>query len=185
MLHLLDNDVFFYILIPASHVCVTVGETEWGTARGLFTFTAVAGAGAGTTDGLWVTAQDHRVLVLCESESRSVVSNSLWPHGPYSSWNSPGQNTGVGSLSLLQGIFPTQRLNPGLPHCRQILYQLTHQGSPRILEWVAYPFSRRSSQPRNQTRVSCTARGFFTNWAQGSLTCSLWMTYKPYSKGVV
>ena len=64
------------------------------------------------------------------------------------------QNTGVGSLSLLQGIFPTQRLNPGLPHCRQILYQLTHQGSPRILEWVAYPFSRRSSRPRNQTRVS-------------------------------
>ena len=43
-------------------------------------------------------------------------------------WNSPGQNTGVGSLSLLQGIFPTQGLNPGLPHCRQILYQLSHKG---------------------------------------------------------
>ena len=43
---------------------------------------------------------------------------------PYSSWNSLGQNTGVGSLSLLQGIFPTQGSNPGLPHCRQILYQL-------------------------------------------------------------
>ena len=57
------------------------------------------------------------------------------------SWNSPGQNTGVGSLSLLQGIFPTQGLNPGLPHCRWILYQLSHQGSPRILECVAYPFS--------------------------------------------
>ena len=48
-------------------------------------------------------------------------------------WNSPGQNTGVGSCSLLQGIFPTQGLNPGLPHCRQILYQLRHQGSRRIL----------------------------------------------------
>ena len=60
-----------------------------------------------------------------------------------------GQNTGVGSLSLLQGIFPTQGSNPGLPHCRQILYQLSHKGSPRILEWVAYPFSSRSSQPRN------------------------------------
>ena len=47
----------------------------------------------------------------------------------YSLWNSPGQNTGVGSLSLLQGIFPTQGLNPGLPHCRRILYQLSHQGS--------------------------------------------------------
>ena len=74
-------------------------------------------------------------------------------------------NTGAGSLSLLQGIFPTQGLNPGLPHCRQILYQLSHQGSPRILEWVAYPFSSRSSQPRNQTRVSCIAGWFFTNWA--------------------
>jgi len=54
-----------------------------------------------------------------------------------SPWNSPGQNTGVGSLSLLQGIFPTQGSNPGLPHCRWILYQLSHKGSPRILEWVA------------------------------------------------
>ena len=53
-------------------------------------------------------------------------------------WNSPGQNTGVGSLSLFQGIFPTQGLNPGLSHCRQILYKLSHQGSPRTLEWVAY-----------------------------------------------
>ena len=52
-----------------------------------------------------------------------------------------GQNTGVGSLSLLQGIFPTQESNSGLPHCRQILYQLSHKGSPRILEWVAYAVS--------------------------------------------
>ena len=65
-----------------------------------------------------------------ESESCSVMSNSLWPHGLYSPWNSPGQNTGVGSLSLLQGIFPTQGSNPGLPHCRRILYQLSHKGSP-------------------------------------------------------
>ena len=53
--------------------------------------------------------------------------------------------TGVGSLSLLQGIFPTQGLNPGLPHCRRILYPLSHQGSLRILEWVAHPFSRGTS----------------------------------------
>ena len=96
------------------------------------------------------------------SEGRSVVSHSLWPHGPYSPWNSPGQNTGVGSLSLLQGIFPTQGLNPDLPCCRRIL---SHQGSPRILEWVAYPFSNGSSQTRNWTRVFCIAGGFFTNWA--------------------
>ena len=99
-----------------------------------------------------------------ESDSRSVVSNSLWPHELHSPWNSPGQNTGVDSLFLLQGIFPTQGSNPGLPHCRVFLYQLSHKGSPRLLEWVAYPFSSGSSWPRNQTRVSCMAGGFFTNW---------------------
>ena len=82
-----------------------------------------------------------------------------------SPWNSLGQNTGVDSPSLLQGIFPTQGLNPGLLHCRKILYQLSHEGSPRILEWVAYPFSSGFSQPRNQIGVSCTADRFFTNWA--------------------
>ena len=56
--------------------------------------------------------------------------------------DSPDKNTGVGCHALLQGIFPTQGSNPGLPHCRQILYHLSHQGSPRTLEWVAYPFSR-------------------------------------------
>ena len=96
----------------------------------------------------------------CYYESRSVMSDSLWPL-----WNSPGQNTGVGSPSLLQRIFPTQGLNPGLPHCRQILYQLSHKESPRILQWVTYPFSSGSSQPRNRTGVFCIAGGFFTNWA--------------------
>ena len=119
--------------------------------------------------------------------------------------NSPGQNTGVGSLSLLQGIFPTQGLNPGLPQCRRILFclfvyfliapfrtlgwapscpgialalavdlsstcreilhQLSHKGSPGILESVAYPFSSGSSRPRNPTGASCIAGGFFTNCA--------------------
>ena len=65
-----------------------------------------------------------------ESESCSVMSNSLQPHGLCSPWNSPGQNTGVGTLSLLQGIFPTQGSNPGLLHCRWILYQLSHKGNP-------------------------------------------------------
>ena len=66
---------------------------------------------------------------MLQSESHSVVSNSLRPHGLYSPWHSPSQNTGVGSLSLLQGIFPTQELNPSLLHCRQILYQLSHDNS--------------------------------------------------------
>ena len=59
------------------------------------------------------------------NESGSIMFNSLWSHGLYSSWNSPGQNTGVGSLSLLQGIFPTQWSNPGHPLCRCILYHLS------------------------------------------------------------
>ena len=105
------------------------------------------------------------LYIKSESESRSVMSDSLRPHRVYSPWNSPGQNTGVGSLPLLQGIVPTQGSNPGLPHCRQILYQLSHKGSPRILEWVAYLFSSRSSRPRNRTGISCIAGGFFTNWA--------------------
>ena len=82
-------------------------------------------------------------LIFKTSKSRSVVSNSLRPHRLHSPWNFPGQNTGVGSLSLLQGIFQTQGLNPGLLHCRQILYQLSHKGNlvyiPQILlqerEW--------------------------------------------------
>ena len=82
--------------------------------------------------------------------------------GLYSPWNSPGQNTAVGSRSLLHGIFPTQELNSGLPHCGWILYQLSHQGGPRILEQVAYPFSSGSSCPRNRSGFSCIAGRFFT-----------------------
>ena len=93
------------------------------------------------------------------------MSDFLQPHKLYSPWNSPGQNTGVGSLSLLQGVFPTQGSNPGLPHYRQILYHLSHRGSPRILEWVAIPFSRGSSQPREWTQVSHITGRFFTIWA--------------------
>ena len=96
-------------------------------------------AGMGSTINSWSTASTmpcnfstistqaptlHKVKW---SKSHSVVSNSLWPHGLYSPRNSPDQNTGEGSLSLLQGIFPTQGLNPGLLHCRQILYQLSHR----------------------------------------------------------
>ena len=100
----------------------------------------------------------------CESESCSVVSYSLQPHGLYSPWNSPGQNTDVGSLSLLQGYVPTQGSNPGLLHCRQISYQLNHKESPIILEWVAYSFSSGTSQSRIWTGVFCIAGRLFTNW---------------------
>ena len=95
---------------------------------------------------------------LCDSMDCSTPGSSVLG-------DSPGKNTGVGCHALLQGIFPTQGSNPGLLHCRQILYHRSHQGSPRILEWVAYPFSRGSSWPRNWTRVSYIANGFFTSWA--------------------
>ena len=93
----------------------------------------------------------------------SVVSDSLQPHELYSPWNSPGQNTGMGSLSLLQGIFPTQGLNQASCTAGWVVYQLSHKRSPRILEWVTYSFSSRSFQPRNRTGVSCITGGFFTN----------------------
>ena len=104
-------------------------------------------------------------LYACVRQSQSVVSDAVIPWPIHSLWNSLCKNTGVGSLSLLQGIFPTQGLNPGLLHCRRILYQLSHKGSPRIPERVAYPFSSGSSWPRNWTGVSCIAGRFFTNWA--------------------
>ena len=73
----------------------------------------------------------------------AVVSDSLRPRGLYSPWSSLGQNTGVGSLSLLQGIFPTQGQNPGLPHCRQIPCQLSPQGSPAARKALQMPLLRR------------------------------------------
>ena len=79
--------------------------------------------------------------------SPSCFLGGLYLSASYSkAWNSPGQNTAVGSHSLLHGIFLTQRWNPGLPLCRRILYQLTHQGSLRILEWIVFPFSYGSNQ---------------------------------------
>ena len=75
------------------------------------------------------------------------LTDCLRPQGLYSPWNSPGQNTGVGSHSLLQGIFPTQGSNLGLPRCRRILYQLNHQESPTSLK-VLFIFSFFHSVPQ-------------------------------------
>ena len=112
---------------------------------------------------LWRNAMTN--LKESESESCSVLSDSLELLGLYSPWNFPGQNTGMGNCSLFQGIFPTQGSNPGRPHCRRILYQQSHYGSQRILEWVAYPFSRGFSQPKDRTQISCIADRCFTLWA--------------------
>ena len=78
----------------------------------------------------------NRYYLALAELSRSVMSDSLPPHELYSllgssvHGDSPGKNTEMGCHALLQGIFPTQGLNPGLPQCRQILYHLSHQGSP-------------------------------------------------------
>ena len=80
-----------------------------------------------------------------ENESYSVVSNSLRPYGLYSPWNSPGQNSEVGSLSLLQGILPTQGSNPGLQHCRRILYQLSQREAQE--NWSGLPIPSLADPP--------------------------------------
>ena len=77
--------------------------------------------------------------------------------------DSPGKNNGVGCHVHFQGTFSTQASNPGLLHCGWILYHLSHQGSPGILELVAYPFSKGTFRPRNLTRVSFIAGVFFTS----------------------
>ena len=103
----------------------------------------------------------------------SCSVSHVWPCNPMDcslpgssiQGDSPGKNTRVGCHALFQGIFPTQGLNPSLLDYRWILYHLSHQGSPSILDWVTYPFSRGSSWPRNWTGVSCIAGRFFPSWA--------------------
>ena len=99
---------------------------------------------------------DQSCLTIYDPMDCSLPGSSV--HG-----DSPGKSPGVGCHSLLQGIFSTQGSNPDLMHCGWILYCLSHQGSLRILEWVAYPFSRGSSRPRNRTGVFCIADIFFTS----------------------
>ena len=103
---------------------------------------------------------------LCDPLDRSPPGTSV--HG-----DSPGKNTGVSCHVLLQGIFPIQGLNPGLLHFRWIFYHLSYQGSSWILEWVAYPSSRRSCWSRNWTGISCIAGRFFTIWSTSEAQESL------------
>ena len=88
-------------------------------------------------------------LTLCDPMEQSMTISPSLSRPEY--WS--------GQPFPFPGIFPTQGSNPGLPRYKQILYHLSHQGSPRILEWVAFPFSRGSSKPRNRTGVSCIAGG--------------------------
>ena len=102
------------------------------------------------------------------SESSSVMSDSATPR-TIQSWNSPGQNTGVGSLSLLQGIFITHGLNPGLLHYRRILYQLSHKGSPRIVSLFQRIFLTQGS---NQGLLHCRQILYQLSY-QGSLRATV------------
>ena len=120
---------------------------------------------------LFPWGQSHRCEIIrsmCCVHRHSVMSDPCDPmdyslpgvslHG-----DSPGKNTEVDCHTLLQGIFPPQGWKPGFSHLRCIFYHLSHEGHPRIVEWVAYP--RGASWARNRTRVSCIADGIFTSWA--------------------
>ena len=117
----------------------------------------------------WAFSRQQYLSGLLGPPSGNLPNPGIEPRSPILQADSlpsepPGKpkNTRVGNLSLFQGIFPTQGSNPGLPYYRQILYHLSHQGSPRILEWVTYHFSRGSSQPRDRTQVSHITGRFFT-----------------------
>ena len=123
--------------------------------------------------------------VLIAHFSLSVVSSPLWPHGLQSArlfrlWNSPGKNTGVGSHSLLQGIFPTQGSNPGLLHYRWILYCLSHQGSPEkelniidFVWWLNYYYF---------LFLDCFP--FFLNFLTSLIKCIIWTLGKAWEAKV-
>ena len=155
--------------------------------------------------GEWVAMTAPRVLRNCGIESTTLLSNALkWFFTTEASYyryvylvaqfcltvcdlmdyslpgssfhgDSPGKNTGVGLHTLLQGIFPTQRLNPDLPHCSQIPDHLSHQGSPRILEWVNYSFFRGSSWPRNWNWVLCIAGIIFYQLSYQGINKCQWI----------
>ena len=120
---------------------------EWqASGRGMISFTSLQSLTGGQLRlSPWVRPLYMPTVTKVASESRSVMSDSLRPQGLYSPWNSPGQNTGVGSLSLLHRICPTQESNPGLLLCRRIRYQLSHRGSPKSQEQIQHKFKTHPS----------------------------------------
>ena len=126
----------------------------------------------------------HNMVSAYESESRSVVSSSLQPHSLNSSWISLDQTIGVGSPSLLQRIFPTQGLNPGLPHCTQILYKLSYQGSPSTYNGMVFSFNMEGNHVTHSNMDEPTCHlGCYTKWNKWkSLShVQLFVTPGPYS----
>ena len=115
------------------HPCLensTDGGAWWATVPGVAELDMAEATEHTQHVSVYVGNSDYilKVAQLCPT---------LRPHGLSSPWDSPGQNTGVGSLSLLQGVCPNQGSSPGPPHCRRILYQLSHQGS-HINQYIYY-----------------------------------------------
>ena len=102
-------------------------QEQWGSKKGVEPRTETRWVWPANICPSLSTGLHVAVRWWSESESHSAISYSLRPYGLYSPWNSPGKNIGVGSLSLLQEIFPTQGWNSSLLHCRGILYQLSYQ----------------------------------------------------------
>ena len=121
---------------------------------------------------------DHRSLQqICAVLSRSVMSDSLRPHGLkptrlFCLWDSPGKNTGVGCHVLLQRILPTQELNPGFLHCQQILYCLSHQGSPTRNRTIILKSLKYCEKPKWDTETGRGQMLWQTCLAQGHCKAS-------------
>ena len=118
-----------------------------------------------------MTAQrdwDHYDWFESESESRSVVSDSLRLHELYMSMEFSRPEYWSGQPFPSPGDLPNPGIEPRSPALEADSLLLSHWGSPKILEWVAVPFSRASFWPRNPTRVTCIAGRFFTSWVPGS-----------------
>ena len=123
------------------------------------------GPSAGSGEGTEVVNCSYMCMLSFFSRVQLCVTPWTVAPRPLCPWNSPDKNTGVGCHARLQGIFPIQGSNPGLPRCRQILYSLSHQGSQEY--WSGYPICSPGeySWPRSQIRISCIAGRFFTSWA--------------------
>ena len=113
----------------------------------------------------WKSLKSQCVCLVAQSCLTPCHPMDCLPPGSSVHGNSPGKNVKSGLPCPPPGNLPNPGSNPGLLHFRWILCHLSHQGSPRILEWVAYHISRGTSQPRNRTRVPCIAGRFFTSLA--------------------
>ena len=144
-----DKDQIYISYYKSQLSCLSCGDINWKNPSNALTLSeffiiktwkTTTGKNIREAQGRGLPVSMTYNVPRSENESRSVMSDSLKPHGLYSPRNSPGQNIGVGSLSCLQGVFPTQGSNPGLPYCRQILYQLSHKGSPLCAKHCANSF---------------------------------------------